>query len=126
MGLAETIITWLLLLVSAGGNVWQSNINGELRAENEQLRAIAERCVTDRNEERNTSIRAADERERESAALGVELARSQHNSRTIVANSRGDCGSVRSPRHSDLHTERKRVTDSVNGVWLRGATGAND
>ena len=106
--------------------MWQSNKIGELESERDHYQAIAQACATDREQERRLSITAADDREREQAALERELAGQKFDTRNIIEGGRGDCLSADSPLGSRIVDAEKQSTDNINGIWLPSAGSPDD
>lgn len=110
----------IALLVSVLINFWQFNVNGELEAQNDNLTGIVKQCTVDREQERRTTIEAADVREQQAEALGRELAGQEQYTRDVLKNANDSCLDSHSPLGSELVDREQQTTDSLNGIWVRG------
>jgi len=116
----------LALVVSILLNLWQSNIIGEVKAERDNYEKIVKQCTVDRAKERRITITAADKREALEADMGRKLDAREQHARDVVENVRGSCLDSDSPLGRELVDGEKQITDSINGVWLRGSGKSDD
>lgn len=118
--------TIVALVLSLGLNFWQFNSNGHLKAENEQLSAIASRCQLEKGNERAIELESARKQELVRQDISGVVTTSERRTADLTVGGSDLCASKPSSQGRAIVDETERRTREVNQHWMPGAGTPND